>query len=154
MRPLMDLVRQRAEPAEGEAEHRGRRAPCAIEWNRVQHQEDGNRDRRDLSVGINEAAAEEIIGVDVMHAERNQQARADDWAIVAAPGVGGPVNQPRSKVRRGESGGERQRHPPMPGVKPRRDAPSEQSEQTAGSGNRAGREGDLSASQLVMDGQC
>jgi len=82
MRPLMDLVRQRAEPAEGEAEHRGRRAPCAIEWNRVQHQEDGNRDRRDLSVGINEAAAEEIIGVDVMHAERNQQARADEASTI------------------------------------------------------------------------
>src|SRR5690349_6699149 len=133
VRPLMDLVRHRAQPAEGEAEHRGPGAPSGTEWNRVQYQEDGNCNRRDLSVGVNEASAEKIIRVDVMHAERHQQARADDRAIVAPPGVGGPVNEPRTKVRSDESGGEHQRHPPVPDINLRRDAPSEKYEESTGS---------------------
>ena len=73
-----------------------------------------HRKKGDVAVGVDEAPPEEIVGIDVMHAEGHEQAVPDHRKVVAAPGVGAPVHEPGAEIGRRDPAAKRQRNPPLP----------------------------------------
>lgn len=100
MRPLMKLVGEHSHAAEPHAE-----GPEGAPPGNAAHQEQGQRQNRDLEEGdipiaIDEVAAEEIIGVEVVHPEWAQEAPPQDGHGFMPPGVGKPMDHAGSKIRR------------------------------------------------------
>src|SRR6185369_15243648 len=89
---------------------------------REEFEEHRNRKTRHLAVSLDEAAPEKVIWIDVMHAEGQEQALSDDWKIVAAPGIGPPMNESGTEIGRRHATGRRQRHPPVPRTEPHHNA--------------------------------
>ena len=112
-----------------------------------------DRKTRDVAVRFDEAAPEEIVGIDVVHAERHQEAVPDHGEIVAPPGVGAPVNQPGAEIGRRHAGGKRQRNPPLPRVQLCREAEGQYCEDEKSGHNRHDREKTLPARQRIVRGQ-
>lgn len=153
MRPLVNLIRHHPDPAEREPEDCGRASPSPGEWHREETEQNRNRKKSDVTVGLDEASPEEIFGIDMVHAKGDEKALSDHREIVAPPGVGAPVNEPGSEIGRGHSSDKRKRNPPLPQIKPRRDAKPQRSEQQKSRGQRDAREEKLRPRQLIMKRQ-
>ena len=113
VRPLVDLVGERPSPQNPSPNTatawppRVRAAPLAMPAG-------SGRPRGHLAVCVHESPPQEVVRVDVVDAERDQQARVDDRTIVPAPGVRCPVNEARCRVGRGQPSEKRHGHPPLP----------------------------------------
>lgn len=103
MRPLMKLVGEHSHAAETHAE-----GPEGAPPGNAVHQEQGQRQNRDLEEGdipiaIDEVTTEEIIGIEVVHPEWAQEAPPQDGHGFMPPGVGKPMDHAGSKIRRDHS---------------------------------------------------
>ena len=59
----------------------------------------GQHEHRDVAVAVDEVAAQEVVRVDVVDAERTEKAPAENRHGLAAPCVGGPVHDAREQDR-------------------------------------------------------
>lgn len=101
--PLMKLVGEHSHAAETHAE-----GPEGASPRNAVHQEQGQRQNRDLEEGdipitIDEVTTEEITGVEVVHPEWAQEAPPQDGHGFMPPGVGKPMDHAGSKIRRDHS---------------------------------------------------
>ncbi len=98
VRPLMNLVGGDADEAEGKQEDLGKTPPFAIQGEDEHGQQEGNDDHRDVAIDVEEPPAREVVGIDVMHAERPKQPAADQGQRLPAPGIGRPMNEARHEI--------------------------------------------------------
>ena len=136
----MSLIRHHPDSAEREAADRERASRRCLERNREEAKEKRHRKEPDVTVGLDETPPEEIVGIDVMHAERHEKAVSDHGQIASSPRVGDPVNEPGAKLGGRHAAGKRHRNPPLPQINPRRDAERERAEHQKRRGDRGSRE--------------
>jgi hypothetical protein len=146
----MDLVGQHPDRAESQPEYRDDALSDRLEWKNEQSKQHRNRDKGDIAVGVDEAASQEIIRIDVMHAERHEEAVADDWQIVSPPRIGRPVNEAGREVGGRYSAKEPHWNPPLQKIYSESDPDAECEQQRHSRDNRDGREQKLRARQLVV----
>jgi hypothetical protein len=99
---LVDLIRPHAHA--GKSKHRhGRRRRHRVQGHRQQRRQHRQRNQCHVAIAVSEATPRQIVGIDVMQAERHQQALSDDGKIVVSPGIRGPVNESRGEIGGGHA---------------------------------------------------
>ena len=105
MRPLVNLVRHHPDGAQREAEDHEWTCPGRFQRNQEKNEKNWHCKKSDVAVGVDKTPPQKIIRIDVMQAEGNEKAAADDGKVVPSPGVGAPMNQPGREVGRRDAAG-------------------------------------------------
>lgn len=112
VRPLMNLVRGKSDDTKCDEECEDRPSPVRLDRNEGRERQDPRHDRGHVSICVEDASAEEIIGIDVVHAERPHEPPSEDRHGFAPPRVGRPMHQTRYEVGRESASENREREPP------------------------------------------